>query len=383
MKKILIMIFLLILFNCINVQADSTENQDIKNPNGVEDLYNYISGMKSQYDLLKDIDVKSYISDLMKSGKDKITFKQFYNEIFTYMFKETASSLKLIGTIMVISVICALLNNLQAAFSNESITNIAYFACYALLIMIIAKSFYIGIDLAVETIKKLSDFMAALIPVLMLLLVSVGSVAEYAVMDPIIIGTINLSTRIYINFIIPIICMSFVLGFVSNISKDYKIDKLNKMLNGTALWVQGIIMTLFIGIISIRGMTTKTIDQVTVKTAKFAIDTFVPVVGKCLSDAVSTVAGYSILLKNALSSLGLIIILIMVMFPIIKLLIIAFMYKLSAAIIQPISDMRLTECLNSAGNSLILVSSCLISVSVMFFIMISIVAAAGKAAIGG
>ncbi len=383
MKKMLIIFFILILFDCMNVQAAGTETRETTNPAAVEDIYKYINNIKSQYDLLKDMDVKSYVLDFMKSGKDKITIKQISDEVFKYLFKETAASLKLIGTIMVLSVICALLNNLQAAFSNESITGTAYFACYSLIIAIVANSFYIGINLAVETIKRMCDFMAALVPVLMLLLGSVGAIVEAAVMDPVIIGIINISARLYIDIIIPLICMSFVLGFVNNITRDYKIDKLSSILNGTALWIQGIIMTLFIGIVSIRGMATKTIDEVTVKTAKFAIDSFVPVVGKCLSDAVSTVAGYSILLKNAISSLGLIIILIIVIFPVIKLIIIGFMYKLSAAIIQPISDLRLTECLNSAGNSIILISSCLISVSVMFFIMISIVAAAGKAVMGG
>ena len=109
--------------------------------------------------------------------------------------------------------------------------------------------------------------------------------------------------------------MSFVLQFVNNISSDYKISNLTKLLKQIAIWVQGIVMTVFIGVITLRSIAAKTIDQVTIKTAKFAVDNFVPVVGKCLSDAISTVAGYSLLLKNAISGLGLVIILVIVIFP--------------------------------------------------------------------
>ncbi|EGO86895.1 stage III sporulation protein AE, partial [Clostridium botulinum C str. Stockholm] len=174
----------------------------------------------------------------------------------------------------------------------------------------------------------------------------------------------------------------FVIQFCNNISDDHKIDKLSKLLNKSVLWIQGIVMTIFIGIITIRGMTTSTLDAVTEKTAKFAIDNFIPVVGKSLSDAISTVAGYSLLLKNALSSIGLIILITIIIFPIIKLFSMGFIYKLTGALIEPISNGKLVKCIESAGDSIILITSCVISVSVMFFIIICIVASAGKSIIG-
>ena len=241
-----------------------------------------------------------------------------------------------------------------------------------------SKSFYIGVDIAKSAINQMTGFMVALIPVLITLVASVGGFVEAAVMDPVIIGAITVSSNLFMYIIIPVISMSFVLQFVNNLSLDYKIDKLTKLLNQGALWTQGIIMTIFIGVITIRGITSKTIDQVTVKTAKFAVDNFVPIVGKSLSDAISTVAGYSVLLKNALSSLGLVVIIAMLLFPIVKLIIMIVLYKLTAALIEPISDGRLVNCINSAGDSLILIMSCLICVSIMFFIMISIVASAGR-----
>ena len=387
MKKI-IFILLMILITSFNVQAKDSNNvlnatQDKVSSEQIEHFYDYISNMKTKYELLKDVDAKTYVKDFMKTGDGKISSKKLVNAVAMYAVKELAASLKLLALIIVISLICALLTNLQKAFSSESLSNIAYFACYSLLIIIMAKSFYIGVDTARTTIKEMTDFMTALVPILIMLIASVGGFVEAAVMDPIIIGAITISAKIFMDVIIPIICMAFVLQFVNNMSSEYKIDKLTKLLNQAALWMQGIIMTIFIGIITIRGITANTIDQVTAKTAKFAVDNFVPIVGKSLSDAISTVAGYSILLKNALSSFGLIVIIVIMLFPIIKLFIMALLYKLTAALIEPISDGRLVNCINSAGGSIVLVTSCLICVSVMFFLMIAIIASAGKAMIGG
>jgi stage III sporulation protein AE len=382
----IMMIMVLIVFitiKPINVQATEDDKLDFQQKQEINKLYDYITKIKMDYEILNEIDAKDYVNKFLRTGEGNLSPNEILKYFIRYSFKEISALIHLMGVLVIISIVCALLNNLQNAFGNGNISNIAYFTCYSLIIIIIAKSFYIGVDLARETITDLTNFMAALIPVLMMLLASVGGFTQAALMDPIIMGVTNISARIFVDFIIPIIIMSFVLQFVNNISEDYKISRLNKLLNQIALWSQGIIMTIFVAIISIRSISSKAIDEVTMKTAKFAVDNFVPIVGKCLSDAISAVAGYSILLKNALGSLGLVIIIIVVIFPVLKLLIMGFLYKITAAIIEPVSDKRVVECVGAAGDSLILIMSCVLSVSIMCFIMVAIIAGTGKAIILG
>lgn len=384
MKK-LIFILLMVIMMPFGVQASGSANStaDKEENTRIEQLYEYIVNMRTDYEVLKDLNAKEFVSEFMRTGDGKFSVQKLSKAFIAYSFKEGLAILKSMSILVIIAIVCALLNNLQQAFSKEDISQIAYFACYALIIIILTKSFYDATQVAKEAIYKTSDFMAALIPVLMMLLASVGGFTEAVVMDPIIIASINISVKIYANIIIPMIFMSFVLQFVNNISSEFKIDKLTKLLSQIAIWMQGVMVTVFVGIVSIRGMTSKTIDQVTAKTAKYAVDNFIPVIGKALSDAIASVAGYSLLLKNALSGLGLIIILIIAIFPVIKLLLMSFMYKLTAALIEPISDSKIVNCLYSAGSSLTLIMSCVISISIMFFIMVSIIASAGKMAVGG
>lgn len=379
MKKIILLLtFVLVLLFPVRAAAEEQQGLSVKDEEKIESLYNYISNMKNKYEILNDLDVQQYVDNYIKTGESGLDNNQIYRVVITYVFKEIASSAKLMIVIVVIAVVAALLHNLQKAFSNESLSNIAYFACYSVLIIVVSKSFIIGVNLAKETIQQMTDFMTALVPVLVMLVASVGSVTEATVMNPLIVAGVNIAARLYVTIIIPLILIGFILQFVNNISDDYKISKLTKLINQWALWIQGIIMTIFIGVVSIRGISSKTIDHVTVKTAKYAVDNFVPVVGKCLSDAIASVAGYSILLKNSLSVLGLIMVIVVVAFPVIKLFVMAMLYKFTAAMIEPISDKKFVNCITTAGDSLILIMSCLVSVSVMFFIMISILAATGK-----
>ena len=394
-KKIILIIILIIIFIGFKdnkVYAEANENINTNEEMVLEDeevnsrlnnLYNYINNMKSDIEIMNELDPISYVKNYMKTGEGDLSYKKITSGIISFLFKEVKTVLALSVSIIVIAIICSLIKNLQSAFSNEGISNIAFFACYAILIIILSKSFIVSINIATGIIKDLADFMAAILPVLVIMLGTVGGFTQVATMDPIIMGATLIIPRIYINLIIPLILISFVLDFTNNISSEYKISNLCKLIKQITLWLQGIILTVFIGLLTVRGISSSTIDAVTLKTAKFAIDNFIPIVGKAFSDAIASVAGYALIIKNAVSSIGLIIIILLMIYPIIKLTLISFVYKLTAAVIEPISDKRITASIESAGNSLILIMSCVLSVSLMFFVLLSIMASAGKFVIGG
>ena len=372
----------------INKQYDeNSQGEELLKDKEVEEklsgLYSYINNMKSDVELINELDPVEYIKNYIKSGDGNLSLKKIAQAITSFLFKEVKVVLSLTLSIIVISIICSLLKNLQRSFSNENISNIAFFACYALLIVILSKSFLISIELAKDVIIKISDFMAALLPILVMMLGTAGGFTQAVTMDPIILGATFIIPRIYLNIIIPLILMTFVLQFANNISTEYKIDNLCKLMKQTIIVLQGFILTVFIALLTIRGITSSTIDAVTLKTAKFAVDNFIPIVGKAFSDAIATVAGYSLIIKNAVSSIGLIIIVLLMIYPIIKLALISLVYKLTAALVEPIGEKRITDSIAAAGDALILIMSTVISVSIMFFILIAIMASAGKFVIGG
>ncbi len=355
---------------------DSTQKQ-------INNLYEYINKMKNNVELMNDLDPVQYIKEYIKNGEGDFNIKSLSKALTSILFKEVGSVLKLIISIVTIVIICSLIKNLQDAFSNDSVSEIAFYACYALIIMILSKSFIISIGVAKEVISNIADFMAALLPVLITMIAMVGGLTQAATLDPIILAAVVFIPRIYSNIIIPLILMGFVLEFANNLSNDHKITNLCKLLKQSTLGMQGIIITIFIGVLTVRGITSKTIDAVTLKTTKFAVDNFIPIVGKTFSDAIASIAGYSLIIKNAISSVGLLIIILLLLYPIIKLVLMTVIYKLAAALIEPISDSRITNSVAAAGESMTLIISCVLSVSLMFFILIALVASSGLFIVGG
>lgn len=392
MKKIWILLIFIIFFNALSCKAyevltedkileEYTQEESINS--NLNSLYTYIDNMKSDVELINDLNPKEYIKSYIKNGEGNVSFSLILKSVVSLIFKEVKTVLKLSLSIIVIAILCSLLKNIQDALSSDSVSNIAFYACYLVLILILSKSFLVSISIAKDVIYGISAFMNGILPILVSIIALSGGVTEVATLDPIILVAVLIIPKIYVNIIIPLILISFVLEFANNLSEEHKINNLCKTIKQITLWLQGGIITIFIATLTIRGITSSTIDAVALKTTKFAVDNFIPIVGKAFSDAISSVVGYSLIIKNAISSIGLLILVLIILYPIIKIVLISFIYKISAALTEPISDKRITSSIEGAGNAMVLLLSCILSVSLMFFVLFAIIASAGKFIVGG
>lgn len=402
-KKIINLIlisFLILNFNASRVEANEKERQnnkqveeqseelnkakeDIENNSTIEEFYDYVNGLNLDSELIGDISVKEYVQNFLSNGEGTISFGAIVKTLINYSLREVNVTIKLLMSVLIIAIIGALMKNLQDAFKNNSLSNVAFFACYSVMMMLLTSSFLVALGIAKDVLQNLMDFMAVMMPVLVFLIGTAGGAVTALTLDPLVLMLVSLTPQVYMYVIFPLILGYFVLQFVNNISETYKIDKLCKLIKQTAMWIQGGVLTIFVALIAIRGITSSTIDAVTLKTAKFAIDNFIPIVGKAFSDAISTIAGYSLLLKSAISSVGLIVVIGILVYPLIKLIVMIFSYRIVAALVEPVADKRMVNSISSVGDSMTMLFSAVLSVSVIFFIVIAIMASAGKFIVGG
>ncbi|MGL4761526.1 MAG: stage III sporulation protein AE [Sarcina sp.] len=357
--------------------------QELESDKTIERFYDYVNEINLEGELVEGMTVKEYVDKFLETGESPLDAVTVLKGIVSYMFKEVGMVFKLLISVLVITLLSALLKNLQSAFNSEGISNIAFFACYALTIMLLTTSFILGLNIAKDVIQRLIDFMVVLMPVLVFLLSTAGGISSAVTIDPVVVLLVSVTPKIYIDFIFPMILMYFVLQFANNLTSEHKISNVCKLVKQVAMWSQGIVLTVFVGIIAIRGISASTIDAVTLKTAKFAVDNFVPIVGKAFSDGITTVAGYSLVLKSAISSAGLVVVVAIILYPIVKMVMMIFAYRLTSAVVQPVADSRMVSAIDSVGDAMTMVLSCVVSISVMFFIIIAIMSSAGRFVVGG
>ena len=274
---------------------------------------------------------------------------------------------------MVIIVVHSILKTISDGLDNKGISQITYYVEYILIVTLIMANFTSIIELTKDTIENIIGFMNTLIPILITLMITTGSITTANVVQPIILFAITFIGNTISSVILPLLLASTVLGIVSNISDKVQINKLSKCFKSSIVWILGIVLTVFVGFLSIEGTLTSSVDGLTAKTAKAAVSNFIPVVGKILGDAVDTVIGCSTVLKNAVGVVGIIVVIGICILPIIKLSILTISYYLTSAVCEIIADERIVKLLEQMAGSFKILLAILFSVSTMLLIGITLV----------
>lgn len=371
MKKLITIFAILICIFGTSISIADTEDEVINSQMDSFNISSFIDeANKYSNNILKDIDIHELLNNAIKGEADT---NQLLKNIFPLLGTEIKEALKVMGSILIIVLIHSVLKSISDNLNNKSVAQITYYVQYILIATVIMTNFSSIITLSKEAVGNMISFIQLLFPLLMTLMLASGSVVSVNLVQPIILFIINLISNIFQSIIIPIILVGTALAIVSKISDRIQIDKLSKFLKSSSVWVIGILLTIFVGVLSIEGTLGSSVDGITAKTAKAAVSSFIPVVGKVLGDAVDTVIGCSAILKNAIGIVGVIVVIAVCITPILKLAIITIIYHLTAALCEPIADSKIVSLITQMADTFKILLAILCSISVMLIIGITLV----------
>ena len=373
MKKIItqIIIIIIIIFNAPNVFAESITTKMIQEETENFGITNFINETeKYTNDFFEDLNVSEIINSAITG---KVDNKSVIEKVLKLFGNEIVSTFKTIISILAIVLVHSILKALTENLQTCNISKLIYYVQYILIITIIMNNFSELILSIKNTITNLVGFMNSLVPLLVTLMIYTGNIATSSLLEPIILFVVTFISNIIINLIIPVISIITVIAIVSKLSDKVQIGKLSKFMKSSIIWFLGIMLTIFVGVISLEGTLASSVDGITAKTAKAAVSSMIPVVGKILGDSVDSVLGCGLVLKNALGVVGVIIVIGICAMPIIKLSILTIMYNISAAIIEPLADEKIVKLLSEFGDIFKLLLGIMCSVSVLLIVGITLV----------
>lgn len=357
---------LMIVMFLFTSKSYATTEETIKEQQTEFGIQDFLKNSKEYMgEFFKDIEVEEIMQDAIKGEVDNSTLAKRVLNLFG---SEVITSMKAIGSILTIIIIHSILKSISESLENDGISKLIYYAQYILIVTIIMASFSDIVKMVQDTTTNLVAFMNMLVPLLITLMVSTGSMVTSGVIEPIILFMINFIGNIIQDILLPLLMIFTALIILSKISEQVQIDKLSKFLKSGIVWFLGFILTIFVGVISLEGTMSSSVDGITAKTTKAVVSSAIPVVGKILGDAVDTVLGCGIILKNAVGLVGVIIILGICIMPIIKLVTLTLSYKLLAGVTQPIADEKITGLLEQIGDIFKIFLAILSSISFMIII---------------
>ena len=311
-------------------------------------------------------------------GDLSFDFQFLLSALMRLFFQEVLASTSLLAQLIGVALLSVLLTTLKGSFAGSDISQIGRAVVFLVLVGVAISSFSIALTGARTAVNNISDFIHAALPVLLPLLVALGGVGTAGIVQPTLLLVLSLLMNLMNNFIFPLIYFSAILRLVGQISPKLNIDKLAGLLRDLAMGVMSIAVTLFIAFLSLGGLAAAAMDGLAVRALKAAAGVFIPVVGRSLADAFDSVLSTALLLKNVIGLIGAVALLVICALPALRILVQMLIYRLAAAILQPLGEEQLSNALSGLSNSLLLLFAVLAISGLFAFFAIAIVIGAGN-----
>jgi stage III sporulation protein AE len=273
--------------------------------------------------------------------------------------------------LIVPALLCAILSRMRAAFENDSVAQACQFVGYALVSLIAARFFLARLAQARAVVDGMANAMQALFPLLLTLLAAVGGTASSAFFQPAVVAASGTMTAMVQRVTLSFALAAALVTILTHISPHVGLTRLRSLLKTVANWSLGICFTVFIGVMAVQGMGAAALDGVTMRTAKYAVDNFVPIVGGMMADTMDTLIACSLLVKNALGITGLTILAGFCVGPLTQALSAALVFRFCAAVLEPVADGAIVDLLGDFAGSMTMLFTVLLSVSAMFFLLVA------------
>ena len=208
----------------------------------------------------------------------------------------------LIGVILLTSLFSALRGDSINRSYDKTLTLVSSL-CVTIIVSVYLSD---SLTLISSVLSSSSNFMLTYIPVLAGVMAAEGQASSATVFSSVMMIAIELMSQAATGLLLPF--LSTVLGFsaAGGINPDLKLEKLTDGIKKVVIWLLGLIMTLFIGILSLQSSISVSSDSVALKAVRFAVSSSVPFVGGAVSDALATVKTSVQLIKSGIGSFGII-----------------------------------------------------------------------------
>ncbi len=279
-------------------------------------------------------------------------------------------------TVVVLSLLGGLGESLSSGFAKSGTSQLIYWSVYGGIVVTLAFAINGVITDARETINGIASLINYTFPVFVTLLTALGGTSGVSVLAPVTLMINGAVSGIILAVVMPLFYATVVFTVVGNMSDNVRLGKLTKALKSLGGWILGITFGVITTVVAIQGIVGAGMDTIVLKSAKFALSSYIPILGGYLSEGFDLVLASCVLIKNAFGLAVFAILLSIIVAPLIKILLLSLSLKLVAGLIEPVSDSKISELLYSTASNLnLLLSACAGMAFIVFIILLLVMGA--------
>lgn len=315
------------------------------------EIQNLLDKNKDVFYNVLDKTPKEMIKELL-CGQFKFSLKNFVSSIIKLLFNEVRNNVKILIKLSLVAILSAILQNVKSSFCKDDLGRVSFYACNMVAITILLKCFNNCVLITQNVVDDVNIFSHVVVPISTSLMVSCGDIVRVSAVKPFVLYGISIIVYVIKKVSLPLIYLSTVLEVLNSVTSRVELSKMSKLIKSVAYFVGGFVLTVFIGVVTIKGSTANLIDGITGKTAKYMFGACIPVVGKYLSDIADSVVGSLMLIRSVIGIASVIGIVLVCVMPILKLVAVVFVLKIMEATLEPVVDKKFTQLIGEVTSSI-------------------------------
>lgn len=319
------------------------------------------------------LEFRSVLEDVL-SGDLTLTaelFNQLIADQFTYAVRTGKDQLV---HMLMIALIAAVFSNFSKVFQSRQLSEISFYALYLLMIALALNTFSAVTKWVESGIEVLTSFMGVFCPLYFAAVaVAKGSVTAVAFYQ-LVLFLIYLVELLISSILLPAIHIYMLVRVLNDLSLEGYLTKFAELIELCVSWSLKTLLACVVGINVIQGMISPAIDSVKRSILTRGAEA-IPGVGDALGGMAEVAVGTAVLVKNGIGMTGALICVSLCLVPLIQVACVALLYKLAAAVIQPVSDPRITGCVETVGEGVRLLMRVVFTTGVLFLLTVAVVSA--------
>ena len=306
---------------------------------------------------------------------EEIDKGELLKKFLTVIFEEVLAFRYDLLQMILLCVVFSILYNFTNIFENPAVTEISFYMVYMLLLVLLLKSFFVLKDVVLVVLEDMLVFLKLLVPTFSLSMVFSGQMTIGTAFYELTFFVIYAIEWLMNNLVVPAIQIYVIVEMMNYLTEEEMLSKLTELIKEGIEWLLKLVFTMVVGINVVQNLLTPVIDSFKSNLISRTAG-MIPGLGTSINAVTEIMVGSGIVIKNGVGVAAILILLILCAGPVIKVWIMTFLYRMVAAVMQPIADKRMLGCISGAGEGGRLLGRVTVTTVVMFLVTIAMVTAA-------
>lgn len=296
---------------------------------------------------------------------------RYVSDQIAYEFRNNRQNLV---SMLLLAIVAAVFTNFSDALKNKQVSQISFYVLYMLLITLCLNTFRVAMEGLEGRLELLTDFMRVLCPGYLLAVTFASGSSSSLMFYQMVLFLIYLVETLILRFLLPVVNVYIMVQVMNYMLGEEVLSELGEFLKKLVIWSLKTLFGIVVGINVIQGLLAPVMDTLKRSTVTKAVEA-IPGIGNTFGSMTDVVLGTAVLIKNGIGAAGAVLILLVCAAPVVQMMLLTLFYKLAAALVQPVSDKRITGCISSVSRGYELLLKVLCTVIVLFLLTLAVIAA--------